>query len=390
MKASSLLTFTGILCGVLLAFVIATCHGPSSTPSRRSTNPPLLPEADGAITEIVMHFTPSFRDVVWTTYTDFWSAIDGEVRLNLIVADDVSEAERARVLGDIGALNPKLADHTRWVSVPGPITTWSKDRALVSEPSATGPALLWVPEAPGRSWPQRYNDWQTIGALTRASSGRFERRTAPFDFDAGDFAVTGRHVVVGVNLLTKNERRDIPNTDELRRRLSAWLDRPVLVLGEAADDVPDHHLAMTWTPLDGSVVLVGDPRLAQAIVGSGFDPGARSPETGRPLVADFSTETLSRFERVAEDLRRAKYTVVRIPNIPLDPKTYITYTNAIFETRGNQRIVYLPQYGILPLDAAAARIYESLGWTVLPIRVHRVYPYHGTIGCLVNVVGRRR
>ena len=192
MKASSLLTFTGILCGVLLAFVIATCHGPSSTPSRRSTNPPLLPEADGAITEIVMHFTPSFRDVVWTTYTDFWSAIDGEVRLNLIVADDVSEAERARVLGDIGALNPKLADHTRWISTPGPITTWSKDRALVSEPSATGPALLWVPEAPGRSWPQRYNDWQTIGALTRASSGRFERRTAPFDFDAGDFAVTGR------------------------------------------------------------------------------------------------------------------------------------------------------------------------------------------------------
>ena len=60
-----------------------------------------------------------------------------------------------------------------------------------------------------------------------------------------------------------------------------------------------------------------------------------------------------------ETIKKRKYTVVRIPNSPLDPKTYITYTNAIFETRGGQRIVYLPQYGILPLDAAAARIYES-------------------------------
>jgi hypothetical protein len=250
--------------------------------------------------------------------------------------------------------------------------------------------VFWVPEAPGRRWPERHNDWQTVAALARASSGKVERKVAPFDFDAGDFAVTGRHVIVGANLLTKNERRDIPNTHELRRRLSAWLDQPVLVLGEHPDDVPDHHLAMTWTPLGDRLALVGDPRLAKAIVGPSFDPAARSPETHQPLGADFSAETAGKFERVAEDLERAGYTVIRIPNIPLDPKTYITYTNGVYETRGRQRIAYVPQYGIESLDAAARQIYVRLGWTVSPIRVARVYPYHGTIGCLVNVVERRR
>ena len=201
---------------------------------------------------------------------------------------------------------------------------------------------------------------------------------------------TLRTDALGANLLTKNERRDIPNTHELRRRLSAWLDQPVLVLGEHPDDVPDHHLAMTWTPLGDRVALVGDPRLAKAIVGPSFDPAARSPETQQPLGADFSAETVGKFERVAEDLKRAGYTVVRIPNIPLDPKTYVTYTNGVYETRAGRRIAYLPQYGIESLDAAARQIYVSLGWTVSPIRVARVYPYHGTIGCLVNVVERRR
>jgi hypothetical protein len=43
----------------------------------------------------------------------------------------------------------------------------------------------------------------------------------------------------------------------------------------------------------------------------------------------------------------------------------------------------------LGLDAAAREIYASLDWEVRPIRVGRVYPFHGTIGCLVNVLGRQ-
>lgn len=390
MKASLGLTIVGSLLGLALALAVATCTSASSTPHRSPPNPGLLHEAEGAITEIAMHYTPGFRDVVWSTYLDFWSAMDGEVSLNLLAPDTLSDSEKAAVLEEIGNVNPGLAKRTRWVGTPGPITTWSKDRALVLAASTSGPATLWVPEPPDRSWPARYNDWESTVALAASSGGRFERRVAPFDFDAGDFAVTDRHVIVGANLLAKNERRDIPNTGELRRRLSAWLDQPVLVLGERPDDVPDHHPAMTWTPLDGRTVLVGDPRLAEKIVGPGFVPGAESPETKTPLRADFSRETMARFDRVAKDLQRAGYSVVRIPNVPLDPKTYITYTNGVYETRNGQRTAYLPEYDIEPLDAEARAVHERLGYTVHPIRVAQVYRYHGTIGCLVNVVGRRR
>jgi hypothetical protein len=34
-------------------------------------------------------------------------------------------------------------------------------------------------------------------------------------------------------------------------------------------------------------------------------------------------------------------------------------------------------------------VYEKLGWQAVPI-VRRIYRYHGTIGCVVNVLGRRR
>ena len=388
MRTSAVLTFIGSLFGIVVALAVATCGGQATSPKHAERGAPLLHEARGSITEIVMHWTPGFREVIWDTYEDFWSAIDGKIRLTLVADQTVSIPERTALLAELRGINPELAKHTRWVISAGPITTWSKDRALVSAAPSSGPATLWVPEPPERYWPQRFNDWGTVASVAEASGGRFKSRTAPFDFDAGDFAVTDRHVIVGANFLRKNERRDIHNAAALQRRLSAWLDRPVLVLGEHPQDVPDHHLAMTMTPLDGRIALVGDPRMAATIVGNDFVPGTHSPETRELLTADFSEETAKRFDRLAADMKRAGYAVVRIPNIPLDAKTYITYTNGIYEVRGNRRVAYMPSYGIEALDGAARAVYHSLGFTVRPIRVARVYPYHGTIGCLVNILGR--
>lgn len=380
----------GIVVGAFSAIVIAIHGGAAGTVDTKPRSPRLLPEAEGRIAEVIMHVAPSFRAVVWDTYRDFWAAIAGDVQLHLVADESLDSAERRAFIGEIEKVNPGLAARATWISARGPITTWSKDRALVSEPVMGSPAKLWVPAQPERYWVQRRNDWGTVAAIEAALGGRFERVIANFDFDAGDFAVTGRHIIVGANLLAKNARRNIPNSEALRRRLAAWLDYPVLVLGDRPEDVPDHHLAMTMTPLDGSTVLVGDPRLAERIVGQGFRPGEASRETGNPFVSDFSDASLSRFERLASDLTSAGYTVIRIPNVPLDAKTYITYTNGIYEVRGGRRIAYVPTYGFAELDAAAHAVYQSLGWEVRPIRVARVYPYHGTIGCLVNVLARGR
>ncbi len=126
-------------------------------------------------------------------------------------------------------------------------------------------------------------------------------------------------------------------------------------------------------------------------------PGEPSPDTGNPLRSDFSDAMVARFDRAAKDLADAGYRVVRIPTVAFDDKTYFAYTNGVYETRGGKKIAWVPQYAdtslpdaakIAKLDEAARKIYEDLGWTVKPVAVRASYPYHGTIGCLANVLAR--
>ena len=46
----------------------------------------------------------------------------------------------------------------------------------------------------------------------------------------------------------------------------------------------------------------------------------------------------------------------------------LTYNNVLLETRNEQNIVYLPQYGLNTLDQAACTNWESLGYLVKPCR----------------------
>jgi hypothetical protein len=150
---------------------------------------------------------------------------------------------------------------------------------------------------------------------------------------------------------------------------------------------------MYMTPLGNrggrDVVLVGDPRLSRDIVGEGFMPGEIDPDTARPLRADFSATMLARHDRAAAALAEAGFSVVRIPTVPFLDKTYMAYTNGVFGTWGARRIAWVPSYEIPGLDRRAHAVYEELGWEVRPVRVRSVYAYHGTIGCLVNVIGRK-
>ena len=68
--------------------------------------------------------------------------------------------------------------------------------------------------------------------------------------------------------------------------------------------------------------------------------------------------------------------------------SYVTYTNALFDRRGAQRIVYLPTYALPALDAAAQHVYEAQGFEVHPIDVSPIYRLNGSLGCLVNVLAR--
>jgi hypothetical protein len=384
----------GSLLGVVLAGLILAWAGRRTVrPSEALLAAPLLPESTGGLSEVVMHYVPRFNDLVEPTYSDFLRAIGADVRVEFVVPQGL-EANDSRKLDELlGRIDPSgaLAKRCSRIESQGPITTWSKDRALVTAaPSPGEPALLVAPSEPSQQWVERHNDWLTVQSLARGSAGRYKATIAPLDFDAGDFIVDNERVIVDTNLLDKNRHRGINDVRELHRRLVAWLQAPVIVLGQEPGDTPRHHIAMYLTPLQRNVVLVGDPSAARSIVGEGFAPGDPSGDTGEPLRADFSDVMIGRFERAARELTALGYRVERIPNVPFDDKTYLSYTNGVFETRDGKNIAYVPAYGMAALDEAARAVYTRLGWEVRSIRVRAVYPFHGTVGCLVNVLARKR
>ena len=318
----------------------------------------------------------------------FLTTLDSRTRLVAVVtpaADGLDPAtELHAFLGRLPQGEALLA-RTRTVVAGAPISPWSKDRALVASGS---PAELLIPAEPSGPGPLRRADWMTPIDLARALSDELRATILPLDFDAGDLAVTGRHLLVDANLIAKNKARGIDSPDKLARVLGQAFAMETTVLGAQPGDVPRHHLSMYLTPLTDGIVLVGDPQAGRRLVGDPFRPGELSPDTGEPLSADYSAVTQARFDRAAADLTRAGFHVVRIPTVPFDDKTYFAYTNGVFETRGGRRIAWVPVFDVPALDRAALAVYAELGWETRPLPSRAAYPYHGTVGCLVNVLAR--
>ena len=356
----------------------------------------VLVEDDGALAEVLFQYVASQEEVVAPTYTDFLRALDPSIRLVAVVPRDADAgtSDAAPLRAFLATVDPSgsLAARTRIVETAGPITVWSKDRALVLAAPRT---QLVVPMRPDPKWRERFNDWATLSAVAQAMPAQYLVNEVPLDYDAGDFAVTGDKIIVDVNLVAKNQKHGLTTAKALSEFLARTFHRAIIVLGDVDGDVPRHHLSMYMTPIGDGAVLVGDPRAGRDLVGPVFTPGEESPDTGEPLVADFSEPTLAKFDRAAKDLTLAGFRVERIPVVPFDDKTYVTYTNGVYETRGGRKIAYVPQYAkgaadaaVAKMDALAADKYRALGWDVRSIRVRDAYRYHGTIGCLCNVLRR--
>jgi hypothetical protein len=383
--------------GVAVAVIVITSHRkdpPPPAPAAKLAGG-VIREDRGALGEVLLHYVPKLEPFVADAYADFLGTLDPSTRIVMLVpkadVDGGGPSPRDALARFLARLDPThaLEGRTRVVDVDGPISVWSKDRALVLAPDgqATRTALA-IPAPPDPRWKERANDWRTLAQLAGAMSDQFYVRQLPIDFDAGDFDVAGGKVLVDDNLVTKNRARGVADTGELRKLVETTLGLPVQVLGHADGDVPRHHMSMYMAALDGGVALVGDPRAAMGIVGASFVPGETDPDTGDPLHADFSDAMIARFDRAASDLAAAGWRVVRIPEVPFLDKTYMAYTNGIYETRSDVRVAWMPVFDIPQLDAAARSVYESLGWKVRPVRSRGLYAFHGTIGCLVNVLAR--
>lgn len=373
----------GVALAVFAVLALARSTPPPSPPRARETAP-IVADDVGALGEVLMHYVPELEPTFADAYADFLASLAPDTRVDVVV--------RRGSRGDLDAFLARhgaaVASRVHVVEVDLPIGIWSKDRALVLARPGDARITLLVPPHPRPGEGSRPGDWEIIPTVAGAEPERFFVRTLPLAFDAGDFTIAGERVLVDANLAARNASRGVRDVGELRSRLAKLLGREVVVLGGAVGDVPRHHMSMYMAIL-GDVALVGDPAAGARIVGEGYEPGERSVETGAPLRADASPAIAARFDRAAAELARAGFRVVRIPTVPFDDKTYFAYTNGVFETRDGRRIARVPVFDVPALDAAAREVYERLGWTTIPIRARRVYPQHGTIGCLVNVLARR-
>jgi len=380
----------GTLLGAAAAALLAVASSAPAGEVMPKIHGRLLDEAAGPITDIGFHYVSRATPITDRIYADFLTTLDPRTRLYALVSpsrDGLDPAAELRAFLRRLPQGEALLARTRVVTASGPISPWSKDRALVTSGRSTELLLPAEPSGPG---PLRRADWMTPIDLARTNPGQLRATILPLDFDAGDFAVTGDRLLVDANLIAKNGGRGIDSPEKLARVLAQVFAMQVTVLGTRPGDVPRHHLSMYLTPLTGQTVLVGDPQAGRQLVGDAFRPGEVNPDTGEALTADFSAATQARYDRAVSDLTRAGFRVVRIPTVPFDDKTYLAYTNGVFETRGDRRIAWVPVFDVPALDRAALAVYAELGWETRAVPSRAAFPYHGTLGCLVNVLARQK
>ncbi|MSQ84709.1 MAG: hypothetical protein EXR77_17865 [Myxococcales bacterium] len=384
-------SLAGLALGVAVVLAVGHFSGERAVGAARVTP---VAEFSGRLRLVWLQFSSDATEITGVAQSDFLAALRSDTQVLITLAGQQERAAFEQFLSN-HKLTKLLHNRVRIVEVTGPVTPWTRDRALYLDGGAGGLRLL-VPPAPDQAWQRRFNDWQAVATLRSAIKGA-KVMELPLEFDGGDLALLTDEVVFGSNLVAKNRSRGFATAQDLARSLQVWTGRPALALGIHDGDVPRYHLAMYWAPTGRRTAIVGDPRLARAITGPRFAVGDLSVETGDLLVADDSTPTQAQFDRAAADLVRAGWAVERVPVVAFDERTYVTWTNAVAESDADHKIVYLPTYAsasdgpdapIRQLDALGAAAWQRAGFAVRPIRVAGVWRHHGTIGCLVAVLQR--
>jgi len=361
-----------------LTFALGSRRGEERAPAR------LLSDADGALAELLVHYTPEAAGYVLPCYADFFRALPPEVRVRVACPDREAFAGFLKAMKKSGVPAP---ERFRPLVMGAPITPWAKDRFVVQASATKGaPAVILVPPRPEETSRARRNDWWVSWYLGRRYAGRYTVRRARMLFDGGDLAASEDVVFADANLLAKNVGALFRSREEFIAYLAAETGKRVVLLGEAPGDVPEHHIGMYLAPLGRKTVAVGDAGLAAKLLREAGREGLLTE-----LGADLSPERVARFANPARLLEEQGFRVVRLPLLPLStPKVFVTYTNLVMERREGRGIVYLPVYGIDVLDAAARSTFEAEGFEVRPVDVSAVYACRGSLRCLVNVLARQQ
>ena len=375
---------------VVVAFAAAPVSaGPAVAPAPRSVDGGvLLPDSEGTITELLVHFAPEMEYEQAPVLRDLFLSLSGETRLLVLCPSTESVEHFVKEWGQLAGWRGR---EVYVINVGVDISIWARDRRFSRYNPVDGlPARTFVP-APFAD----YEFWQLnemmVPFLLGATGLTTEAFTSPLRIEGGNAVTSGSRLFTGTNVFVDNEDEDHPAefiVDEIEQMFGIT---PILV-GDASGQVPWCHVDMYLTPVDDNTVLVASPVLASSLLTWAPDDDLFCDEEGGCLL-DVATDALAyqdRFDQVADQLREQGFNVLRLPAVVDEPDDWMmTYNNVLMEERNGRRIVYMPVYNVTTLDVAAAAVYSSLGFDVETIDVSRLFPWGGTIRCTVNVTSRR-
>ncbi len=383
----------------------------------------LLSDADGTMEHVVCVVNSARRALLHNSelVTRILNALPDRIRVTLLTNDrEAFTLPRERSPGRVRFVHlPREAD----------FTIWPQDPFLVLN-GAAGTSILQSANFP------RADDDRLTASLCSALG--WQPRPSPLAFQGGNLVANARHVFVGADTIRLNALRLGVSDEATVRRLERELGKPVLVLGPVPQ--PVGHIDLVVTPLGQGLVVVADARwgvrLARQLMAEdnaaarefersigerfnawrsrsgpktfasplrppSFDDAVAASEGLAPHLdglADGLTAHGSVVRRVpflgspvvaqeASSVARAGGELpVRLPGFPC-----LTYGNVLVEEVGEERVVYLPQYGWTGMDAAGRAAWEALGCSVVPVTGLLDSAMHGgSLRCCVKVLRRRR
>ncbi len=369
----------GVLSGIaagLVASALIIAVGGLARGNVRPSSRLVAEDASAPLSRIAIHYAPGNDRVALPVWRELFTALPATIRVDV----EVSEApDFERLLQRLRSAHTPNLHRLHMVVVGQPITTWSRDRyaALVDD---QGRGSILAPPRVETPFQKRAGDASSPAAISHAVYDR-EPAIANIVFEGGDLAATPRWVFADANLAARNAGRTASDRASIEAELHRRLGQDIVWLGDTVGDVPRHHIMMYMMPIDDQTIAVGDVRAGVQLLAS-------EPEGADLALADSEAEA-QRFDHAAGQLTAMGFHVVRVPAVVLaGAGSYVTYTNALFDRRGDQRIVYLPTYALPALDAAGTAFWETQGFEVHPIDVSSIYQLNGSLGCLVNVLQR--
>lgn len=305
-------------------------------------------------------------------------ALGPDVRY-LVHAYPVHQSVIEQVLTSAGAKDLYFAP-----SAHGFYTRWTRDMFLVRAQSR------------GRVWLlpkqilRRLDD--SVGSEVAAELGR-EARQMPLNVEGGNLISFGAWVFAGKDLLLDGRTRiDTERRRTLKGLLAPdhnWIwvgnDRPIPHAAATGVFQPLFHIDMFVTPVLKAAsarphIIVGSTTLAEELVGRP-DPLNVGP----------------RLDEIAAHLRRAGFTVSRIPLLVIRDAgviSIISYNNVLFDG-ANARTVIMPHYAtsdrsLRAADEFAVDHYQRLGYIVRLVNgpLLELGRQLGGLRCLIQVTAR--